>query len=154
MTKHLVSEYMNKNVVVIPLNSKIRDAFELMIKRGTNGLVVVDERGGVAGILSSRDLISYVIPDYLENDKHLASFESADVFEERLKTVADELISVCMTKKVYTIHPERSLMEAATLLAEYKVRQLPVVDNDMKLVGYINRTDIKRAIGEMLGIKK
>ena len=42
-------------------------------------------------------------------------------------------------------------MEAAALLSTFHIRQLPVVDNDGNLVGYINRTDIKLAVGRALG---
>lgn len=150
--KYTVSEYMHKEVVTINEKATVKDALALMIHRGTNGLVVVDESQGVKGILSSRDLIDHVIPDYLEDDKHLASFEAANVLEERAKKVANDPIAGLIKREVKTIHPDRSLMEAAALLAEFKIRQLPVVDADGKLVGYLNRTDIKKALGEILGV--
>ena len=143
---------MNPNVVTIARGAMIAEAFRIMIEKKTNGLVVLSPDEKVAGILSSRDLISYVIPDYLEDDRHLASFESDDVLIKRVKRVGGDDIEKCMTAKVYTIKSDRSLMEAATLLSQYKIRQLPVTDDAGNLKGYINRTDIKRAIGDILGI--
>ncbi|PIR75081.1 MAG: hypothetical protein COX82_00375 [Candidatus Magasanikbacteria bacterium CG_4_10_14_0_2_um_filter_41_10] len=57
-----------------------------------------------------------------------------------------------MTKDVQTIKQHGSLMKAVTMLSKFHIRQLPVVDDTGKLVGYLNRTDIKRAVGKVLGI--
>lgn len=123
-----------------------------MLKHHTNGLVAVDAEQKVAGILSSWDIIEYIVPDYLEEEGHLSSFESGDVLFERARELAEHPVSRFMTKKVHCVKSTDKLMEAATLLSEFRIRQLPVVDDDGKLVGYINRTDIKRAIGDALNI--
>ena len=148
--QYLVSDYMNPKVTTINIGATFRDAVEQMVFLSTNGLVVIDDEQKVVGILSSWDLIEHVVPDYLEEDKHLAAFESGDVFAKRIKEVADHPITDFMTAKVHTIHPDENLMQASTLLSEFKIRQLPVVDDKGVLVGYLNRTDIKRAFGEVL----
>lgn len=150
--KYIVKDYMQKQVATISKNATFREATEKMIHAKTNGLVVVNGDNHVIGILSSWDLIQYIVPDYLEEDKHLASFESPDVFEKRIQEVQNDPITKFMTIKVLTVKFTDSIMEAATLLSEFRIRQLPVVDENKKLVGYINRTDIKRAVGEALGI--
>lgn len=150
--KYLVSDYMQKQVATLSKNATFKDAVEKMIHSKTNGVVVINGNNEIIGILSSWDLIQHVVPDYLEEDKHLASFESPDIFETRIKEVANDQITKFMTMKVVTVNQKDSIMEAATLLSEYRIRQLPVVDDEKKLVGYINRTDIKMAIGEALGV--
>ena len=143
---------MSKKVATVGKGGTFTDALKAMLKHRTNGIVVVDEKNHVVGILSSWDLIQYVVPDYLEEDRHLAAFESADVFAKRARVVKDEPISKFMSKHVYTTKAEHSIMEAAALLSEFRIRQLPVVDEAGTLVGYINRTDIKKAIGDVLGL--
>jgi CBS domain-containing protein len=60
-------------------------------------------------------------------------------------------ISDCMTRQVRTIAPERSIQDAARLMAEMDVGALPVGDND-RLVGMITDRDIAvRAVGEGKG---
>lgn len=153
MKKYLVKDYMKHKVVSLSPDQSVKEAIAAMMEHKTNGLVVVDKNQKVVGILSSWDIIAYLVPDYLEEDKHLASFESGDVFEERIKAVAKDPVSTFMSKHVHTINPTDSLMEASTLLSEFHIRQLPVVDDAGVLIGYLNRTDIKRAIGEILNIK-
>lgn len=154
MKKYLVKDYMKNKVVSLHPEQTVKEAIKTMLEHKTNGLVIVDQHNKVIGILSSWDIIAYLVPDYLEEDKHLAAFESGDVFAERIKEVKDDPVSKFMSHHVHSIKPEHSLMEAATLLSEFQIRQLPVVDEDGYLIGYLNRTDIKRAIGEVLNIKE
>lgn len=150
--KYIVKDYMQKQVATISKTATFKEAVEKMIHAKTNGLVVINGDNKVIGIISSWDLIQHIVPDYLEEDKHLASFESPDVFEKRIQEVQDNPITKFMTMKVLTVMATDSIMEASTLLSEFRIRQLPVVNDEKKLVGYINRTDIKRAVGEALGI--
>lgn len=150
--KFLVSGYMQPKAVTLAPEATFREAAELMVRTKTNGLVVVDAENKVVGILSSWDLIQYVVPDYLEEDKHLAAFESGDLFASRIQELQNDPISKFMSTSVHTCNSDASLMEAATLLSEFHIRQLPVVDEAGVLVGYINRTDIKKAMGDVLGI--
>lgn len=144
---------MKKDVVTISPDTTVHDAIKTMIDHKTNGLVVIDGDNKVQGILSSWDIIAYMVPDYLEEDKHLATFESADVFESRVKEIKDDPVSNFMSKHVHTTQAKHSIMEAATLLSEFQIRQLPVVDEFGNLVGYLNRTDIKKAIGDAIGVR-
>lgn len=150
MTPHYtVAEYMQTDVVSVPRTATIREAIAIMLKTNTNSLVVVDERGRVVGMLSSIDVIAYVVPDYLEQDKHLAAFESRDVFAQRVQEVGQRPVTESMSHSVHTIQPTHTLIEAVTLLAEHRINQLPVVDEHGKLIGYIGRTNIKKAIGDV-----
>lgn len=150
MTPHYtVAEYMQKDVVSIAKTATIRQAVELMLKTDTNSLVVVDELSKVVGMLSTIDIIHYLVPDYLEDDKHLAAFESSDVFAERAQAVGAQPVTKSMSASVHTIQETHTLIEAATLLAEHRINQLPVIDTEGKLVGYIGRTNVKKAIGDV-----
>jgi len=155
MKKYIVSTYMSSNPVTINIDSTLQDAVKLLIKKNTNGAVIIDDNKKVVGILSSWDIIQYIVPNYLEEDKHLASFEAEDTFNKRILELAnDPITNFATTKQVHLIKPTHSLMEAAALLSEFHIRQLPVVNDNGILIGYLNRTDIKKAIGEVLNIKK
>lgn len=47
-----------------------------------------------------------------------------------------------MTRKVFTIHPEASVQEAAQLLDSQRISGLPVVNGDGKLIGIVTEADI------------
>lgn len=152
--KCTVADYMRTPAVTAKITTTFKEAVEIMIKENINSLVIVDADGKVIGILSSWDLVEYVVPDYLEEDKHLAAFESADIFKARTKQVANDPIGKFITKRVHTISKDSSMMETATTLSEYHVRQMPVVDERNYPLGYINCSDIKKAIADVLFISK
>ncbi len=145
-----VEDYMQPNPVTIGLDASIRDAVEHLIEHETNRLIVVDDDKKVLGMLSSWDIIRHIIPDYLENDVHLATFASEELFEKRVKEVAEDSIKKAMSGGAHTIKKEHTLIEAAILLTEKSVRLLPVIDDNDQLIGYINRTHVKNAIGDIL----
>lgn len=146
---YTVAEYMQTDVVSISHTATLRESIKLMVEKNINSLVVVDQASKVVGMLSSIDVISFVVPDYLEEDKHLAAFESRDVFAERVQEIGNEPITKSMSAQVKTIKASHTLIEAATLLSEHRINQLPVVDEAGKLVGYIGRSSIKKAIGDV-----
>ena len=143
---------MRTHVPTIVKTATMRQAIAAFAREGTNGLIVIDEENPskVAGILSSRDVISLVVPDYLESERELGAFAAVDMFYERVAKIADEPVVKHMTEKVHVVNPEDTLMMVATYLSEHGIRQLPVVDNENNLVGYISRTDIRRALNDAI----
>ncbi|MDD2807654.1 MAG: CBS domain-containing protein [Patescibacteria group bacterium] len=150
--KFYVKDFMSTRQISIKKTATLKEAVAVMITEKTNGLVVTNGENNIAGIISSWDIVKHVVPDYLENEDHLSSFEAEAVFTSRVNEVANDSIENFMTKNVHTAHPSDTLMEAAAILAEHGIRQLPVIDENKKYIGYINRTDIKRAIGDILNI--
>ena len=51
-----------------------------------------------------------------------------------------------MTRKVITVDQEATIFEAQELLAENKIRHLPIVDKDQHLIGIITDRDIRSAL--------
>ena len=47
-----------------------------------------------------------------------------------------------MTRKVYTIQPEASALEAAQLLDKWHISGLPVINAESKIIGIITEADI------------
>ncbi len=50
-----------------------------------------------------------------------------------------------MTHKVYSLTPRDDLYAAQNLMDEHNIRHLPVVDDDMDLVGLVTTRDLLRA---------
>lgn len=150
--EYLVKNFMRRDDITIASTATFREAVERMIQKKTNGIVVTNGGQQVIGYISSGDLIAYVVPDYLEEDKHLAPFEAEDFFATKVREVANVPITNFMTKKVHTCKEDHSLTEAAILLAEHRIRQLPVVNEDGVFLGSITRTEVKKAMGRILDI--
>lgn len=55
-------------------------------------------------------------------------------------------VSKSMTRKVITIDPEAGLLEAQALMAQNRIRHLPVIDAKSTLIGIITDRDIRSAM--------
>ncbi len=51
-----------------------------------------------------------------------------------------------MTRKVITVDQEDCILDAQELLAKNKIRHLPIVDKDQKLIGIVTDRDIRSAL--------
>lgn len=116
-----VKRYKNfivKEPVVIDENATLKDAQTLMKKNGITGLLVVDQQKKLAGVLTNRDLYN--------------------------ATHQEVLISFLMTPfaSLVTGTESTSLDEAKTVLSQYKIEKLPLIDKDRTIVGLITKKDI------------
>lgn len=54
---------------------------------------------------------------------------------------------------IFSFNPKNHMFDAIAKISEGKLSMLPVVDDEMKYVGYINPDDVVHALGDMLSIK-
>jgi CBS domain-containing protein len=110
------------------------DAAGLM-KQFDVGVVPVVDRGRLIGLVTDRDIVLRVV----------ASRQDPD--DVKLKDI--------VTRSPATVTPDSQLSEARDLMAEHKVRRLPVVKGE-ELVGILSLGDValatasKRAVGDAL----
>ncbi len=55
-------------------------------------------------------------------------------------------VSRSMTRKVITVDQEATIFDAQELLAKNKIRHLPIIDKDRRLIGIITDRDIRSAL--------
>ncbi|MBI2547656.1 MAG: CBS domain-containing protein [Candidatus Aenigmarchaeota archaeon] len=115
----LVSEVMNKNVVIIKKDATVKQASEFMAKAKIGSLVVV-EKDKITGIVTSTDIVRAVAQD---------------------KQPQNTLIEEVMSKRVFTVDPDTTLQSAVDVMIENKIKELPVVENK-KIKGILTVTDI------------
>jgi CBS domain-containing protein len=115
----LVKDVMARNIKSIDVSDSIEKAAKLMMEYRI-GSVLVISGNKVAGILSTRDIVY----------KHVALGKGK---------LAKDIMSTNLIK----ISPDKTIEDAARLLASKKIEKLPVFDND-KLVGIITSNDILR----------
>lgn len=104
------------NPVTILADKKVGDVINLMHQHNISGLLVVDEKNRLKGIITRRDL------HFVDDNK------------TPLKKV--------MTVKVITAPPNISIDEAKLILQKHKIEKLPLVNKDKKVQGLITLADI------------
>ncbi|HUL39454.1 MAG TPA: CBS domain-containing protein [Methanomassiliicoccales archaeon] len=118
-----------KREVVDPQDAVI-SAIELMVEKDVGSVLVVDRSGKLVGIFTERDLLRR----YLESQSKF------------LYLTVDKV----MTSPVITVSPTTTLDAALDLMTAKKIRHLPVVDKDGKVVGYLTWKILFQRLSSML----
>ncbi|MCL6558714.1 MAG: CBS domain-containing protein [Firmicutes bacterium] len=109
-----ITEIMNPKVLTILQDQPVSDAANLMRKYSVGGLVVLDEKGTLVGIVTSRDLRG---------------------------VSAGRTVGETMSRELTVVQPRTSIWEALEIMNSARVERLPVVSAD-KLIGMVTRADL------------
>ena len=124
-----VSDIMSRNVVTVSANDTFADAAKILHEHKISSVIVQGE-GGPGGIVTERDFVNLVS-------------EGQDPSNVK--------VSDRMTKDLATVESKSDIAEAAKVMAERRIRHLPVVDKG-DLVGIISIRDLTSwAVDELTG---
>jgi acetoin utilization protein AcuB len=129
-----VREWMTQQVLITTPETTMSDAHQMMRQNDVRRLPVV-KNGKLLGIISLGD-VREASPS---NATTLSIWELNYLW-------AQLTVSKVMSKNVYTVKPESSILDAAELMLEHKISGLPVVDDEDALVGIITESDIFRML--------
>jgi len=107
--------------------SKVFDALKLMSDKNIGALMVMDERGNVAGIISERDYARKVIL--------LGKFSRKTAVEEIMTPVSH----------LFCVSPKNTVEECMILMTRKQIRHLPVFEAG-RLLGIISIGDVVKSV--------
>ncbi len=144
----IIEKYMKQHVISIPVSATIQEAADLYAQHHIGTLPVVDEQHKLVGILHMRDLLSLIMPafvqligdfDYVRGD--FGGYEdlrpSAQTASEPIKHLMEKPISV---------HATAGLLRTFAMLNKHNMSDMSIVDDDNRLVGLASRVDIGAAL--------
>jgi CBS-domain-containing membrane protein len=140
------TDVMVSNVITVDVNATVGDTAAILLNNHISGAPVVDEKGGLVGIVSEGDLMRR--PEigtarrrswWLE----LISTKWASA-NEYIKSHSRKVADV-MTRNVITAKPDTPLGDIAALLERNRIKRVPIVEGS-KLVGLVSRANILQAL--------
>jgi CBS domain-containing protein len=124
LVKHLL-DVKGRNVISIAPEASVFDAIKVMADESIGSLVVLDENGKLAGIVTERDYARKVIVmGRSSKDTPVAEIMTTDV----LTAASDHTVNACME-----------------IMTERKIRHLPVVE-DGRVIAMVSIGDLVQAI--------
>jgi CBS domain-containing protein len=139
-----VEEVMTRDVITVRPETTVHEAAALMVTHRVSGLPVVDDKGGVIGIVSEGDLML--------RQKGRASrpwwrgfLEHGEELAREYKKRAGTTVGEVMTRAVVCVSPRLPIESVAVILDERRIRRVPVVDLG-RLVGIVSRGDLIRIL--------
>ncbi len=139
-------------------NTPVADLLERLLRSQLRRLVVVDDQRRVLGVVTDADLVARVSAHHkpgilavlaqslgLRQTPVTGEKNQPEISRQSAKT-AGEL----MSRKVVTVGVEEPLEGVVKLMVAHRVKFLPVVDGEGKLLGVVLRRDVLRAVAESL----
>lgn len=115
----------------------------LMEEKKTNSLYVEDRDGKFLGVVTVKQLLEYVIPDYLENNPDLAqTIPETEFLDLCQKRKSDSILNFIDTD-IPQVTPDMTLLELAVDSLGINHYRLVVVDEKGHLIGRITRRIIR-----------
>lgn len=142
-----VADLMTKDVVTVKKDTPLEEAARRLTGLRISGMPVVDDQDKVIGVIGELDIMSVL------RGKKTRSFK--DLFRRILgepspmRKEGDQVGHVMSTPAI-TIKSSFDVRDAARVLDSHRIKRLPVVDDDGKLIGVISRADIVRAMGKTM----
>jgi CBS domain-containing protein len=119
------ADIMTKNVTVIREEETMREAAERLANDDIGVLPICDANKQIKGVLTDRDIVVHVVA----RGKDPANTQARDLEQG----------------EIVTIRPDDSIEHACDLMAQYKVRRLPVVE-DGRVVGMVSQADVAKSV--------
>ena len=145
-THLLVRDVMTAHVVTLSPDATLGEAARLMVERNLRAVPVVGEGGALLGMVTHRELLRYLIPDYLQRTKSGEFRAPARSQIQRGSTDPRDLpVKDAMARTVLCLADDQTLADAASLMNSKDVDRFPVV-REGRVVGFLTRADLIRRL--------
>jgi CBS domain-containing protein len=139
-----VKELMIRDVITVQPGDDVQEAVTLMAENRVSAVPVVDRHNKCVGMLSTSDLV----------DGSQAALEGSDPDEVPIPGMgsgkaplqAGTQVRALMERRVVSVDPEASALEAGREMVRSRVHRLVVLDQDRRLLGILSTMDLLQAL--------
>ena len=124
-----VRDIMTSSPVCVEPNTSLEAVAQMMVECDCGAVPVCDQENNVVGIVTDRDIVCRTLAKGLD----------------ALEMIARD----ALTPNPRTITQEASVDDCILLMERYRVRRIPVTDEQERLIGMVSQADIAtRAVAE------
>jgi CBS domain-containing protein len=142
-----VAEVMTSNVVAVRRIAEFKDIVEVMRRRQMSAFPVLDDDDRVIGVVSEADLLPReAYPVRLAAPRRGECGEYGQRGEEPVTVLPAKARAMTaaelMTSPAVTVTAGTTVTEAAKIMYARRIKRLPVVDAEGRLIGIVSRIDL------------
>ena len=147
-----VAQIMREDVPTVAPDDSIALVARTLVDQRITGVPVV-ENEKIIGIITEADIISREatvdVPAPGTFFDAIFTFDAGADFDEELRRVLAINARQLMSAPVYSIKSSATMEQVATLMIERQINTIPVVDDELHLVGIVTRGDIVKVIAQL-----
>ncbi len=138
-------DIMTKEVISVGIHTSSKETAEAMAKHSVSGVPVIDDQDRVIGIISEKDFL------FRMGNKEIRSFMSiiARCLENKgclAVPIRKQKAEDIMTFPVITVSEDTPVFDIVNCFAEENINRVPVLSQEMKLVGIVSRADALQSV--------
>ncbi len=151
--RHRVADVMDANPLTVPEGVSMAFAARVLTEANASGAIIVDSQGYARGFVSNSDILR-TFGDEMQTVTGASGFMALRMpddenVKDRALRLADMNVGEIATKQVVGISPDATFEDACRMIAEKRLKELPVLDGG-KLVGVVRRRSLMKFIATML----
>jgi CBS domain-containing protein len=133
-----VEQIMSEDVVTLREDDRVGRAINVLRENGISRLPVFDEDGNLAGMLTTHDIVDFVV----RNEGRTTRGDRAGDTERMLDIPVYDI----MNSPVQTVEESATVREAVELMLESDYAGLVVESEESAVAGVLTKTDVLRAL--------
>jgi CBS domain-containing protein len=139
-------DVMTTRVITVEPDTSVEDVAKVLLDRRISAAPVVDDQGGLVGIVSEGDLMRRPESDTESlRSWWLAFLELPEEDTRRFIKTHGRHARDVMTRNVTTVTEDCPLEQIATILEEQHIKRVPIT-REGRLVGIVSRADLLRGL--------
>lgn len=142
----MVRDVMTPHAITVQAVQPLGEVARLMVQHDIRAVPVVDEAGSLVGMITHKELLRYLIPDFLQRTKS-GEFRALTRPEVARGSAGPALIPAreAMARSVLCVSEDQTLADVANLMNSKNVDRFPVVREGV-VVGFLTRADLIRRL--------
>ncbi|WP_022667280.1 CBS domain-containing protein [Desulfospira joergensenii] len=105
------------------------------------GMMVIDDSGQLAGMISMYDILLFMRPKHIHIWGRMEDIDMAGIIEKAFDKTRSILVGDIMTPDIITVAPQTHILMVLDLMIKKHVRRLPVVEEE-KILGIVYISDL------------
>jgi len=130
-----IESLMNKKLITLSMDAPLSKAKEIFEKENIHHLLITDDEGLLAGVMTDRDLYKNLSPSIGTSQE---THRDTALMQKKLHQI--------MARNLITSQAQQTLNEAVLLFYDNHISCLPVVDEQNKAIGIITWRDILKVL--------
>ena len=144
-----VGQIMLAGVPTVAPEAPLGEVVDMLVTTEQRRVVVVDRKRRVIGIITDADILHRAAGP--ERGGLLQALTSrTPLGQEAGSSLSGRTAADVMTRNPVTVHPDTPLLEALQLLLAHRIKRLPVVDGEGRMLGLVGRGGILESLAREL----
>ena len=142
-----VEDLIERNILIVNIKTPLKDIALELLNDSVECILVTNNNNDITGIITLSDIFRFIFPNYNYFREHTEHVLDPFSIKLRLDALRNIPANNIMSKFPEVVNKDDSVIEAAAVMKDFKIKQLPVIENG-KPIGVITSKNILMNIVE------